>query len=748
MRHKQDCKRGNEKDTLESVEPPSPKIENQGLFTASRHVVEWLKFILVLLIVIEVFLTCINIVGSFDFPWQLAEGDFILDHGHPTKSVLEAYGEVSPQFQNEYIAYEVLIAGINRYTGWTGLCIFFGLLGFSIYLPVLIAFLKSRHRFALIDICLFMLAQFLINMRLAARPELVADVCYVLAGIMLMRWPGKSWSMRQTLVFGLIFCLWSNAHGTFLLGGAMLALWYAQLFLFEWRTLLFTKDFTWLRPGLAAAIGCAINPFGFYRYIQPFELHSLVWGQGTSLEMGPVTSGVALLPLTWTTAAVLALVMRVRERKFYWMIAMLFLLQYLTFISIRYNMFIGLTLLVVTWDGLMHPREPFSPPIFPLAFATARLGLYLYLVVAYSCLCYSILGTKLDMLEDYTQFVYPKSKITTTSSFGWLREHPTQEYYLLSNLAAGSWSQMPATKGIHALIDSGSHRYSDRTNQLYYYSLFSPDIFRQIIAKLNVNAITINSANIYWASILNANPDWQLVHIKTDSQLYLRKSNLTAKAAPPLFSEWEANEEQKEAKDRKAGDPITVPSERILRGLKLRPDSDSLKMLSMASDVVWLEDPQVVYVQEWLDQVPDNLVEEKLNQMGNEMDNSSAGLRILLLLRLRQDQRAADIARQWHPMLLDMGSQDLQMLRAEAFVRAGDTGEARKILDSFWPKPRYSLRWARLCEQVYANDPGSMPPNARLLTGKADESQWLEDTLTTLNQNISRFSTSTSRSTP
>src|SRR5271155_1931464 len=140
------------KDSLEGVEHPSPTIENQGLITASLRVVEWLKFFLVLLIVLEVFLTCINIVGSFDFPWQLAEGDFVLDHGYPTKTVLQAYGEVSPQFQNEYIAYEALIAGVNRYTGWIGLCIFFGLLDFSIYLPCVIAFLRSRYRFSLIDI--------------------------------------------------------------------------------------------------------------------------------------------------------------------------------------------------------------------------------------------------------------------------------------------------------------------------------------------------------------------------------------------------------------------------------------------------------------------------------------------------------------------------------------------------------------------------------------------------------------------
>ncbi len=111
-------------------------------------------------------------------------GRFILDHGYPTKSVLQAYGEISPNFQNEYILYEALIAGVNRLVGWPGLCVFFGLLCFFIFLPCLRAFWWSQDRYSLIDICVFILAQFLIGMRLAARPELVADVCYVGAGIM------------------------------------------------------------------------------------------------------------------------------------------------------------------------------------------------------------------------------------------------------------------------------------------------------------------------------------------------------------------------------------------------------------------------------------------------------------------------------------------------------------------------------------------------------------------------------------
>src|SRR5260221_2893760 len=265
------------------MEDHRPEGGHRELIAIVLGVVERLKIIIVIGLVIEVLLVCCNSIGAFDFPWQLAEGEFILENGHPARSVLQAYGEISPHFANEYILYEVVIAGVNRAAGWIGLCLFFGLLGFLIYLPCLLAFVRSRGRFTLIEICLFLLAQFLINMRLAARPELVAEVCYVAAGIMLARGDGRSWSALQTAGFGLIFCLWSNAHGSFLIGLVMLGLWYGQFFLFNWKTRVFTRNLTWMRPGLATLIGIALNPDGFFRLDQPFQLHSLIWGQATSL---------------------------------------------------------------------------------------------------------------------------------------------------------------------------------------------------------------------------------------------------------------------------------------------------------------------------------------------------------------------------------------------------------------------------------------------------------------------------------
>jgi hypothetical protein len=255
-----------------------------------------------------------------------------------------------------------------------------------------------------------------------------------------------------------------------------------------------------------------------------------------------------------------------------------------------------------------------------------------------------------------------------------------------------------------------------------------------LLSKLNINAVAINKANPSWAPAMNTDPNWQLVQVDTDSQLYLRKENADREANRKLFMQWEAGHPNDASQ---TGD---VAAEIILRGLYLRPDAESLAMLGHTGDVLWIEDPEILYVEEWLQQVPAPLAIKALGEIPGNPSNSQLALRMILLLRLDRGEEATAFARGWHPSRLNLNSQHLEMLRAEALVKAGDLQAARAILESLWPAPRYSLRWARLCEKIYADDPKAMPKNARLLTEMADQAQWQDETLAVLNQNILRLS--------
>jgi hypothetical protein len=710
----------------------SSKRGYQGLIAVSLRIVKRLKNIIAIGLIIEVLLNCFNLISALDFPWQLNEGNFILSHGYFTKSVLQAYGEISPHFENEYILYEIIIAIVNRIAGWTGLCLFFGFVGFLIYVPCLLAFIRSRGRYFMIHLLIFFLAQLIISMRLAARPELIADVCYIVAGTMLVFLQERSWSGLQTFYFGLIFCIWANVHGSFLIGLVMLGLWYGQFFLFNWKAIFFTRDISWIRPGMAALIGSVLNPDGFFRLEQPFKLHSLLWGQATSLEMWPIMTGIVLwLPLTGTLVALITLIIRLQERRNYWMLITLLILQYSTFISNRYAVFIGLSLLIIIWDDIRNIRKSFSPSFFQLPFALSRLMLYFVLTLRLLFLVIFTFEAKWELVKDHEQSIYSESLVTTDSSFVWLQEHPSKSYILLSTIVAGSWAQMPGQEGIHPLIDSGTHRYSDRVNQLYYYLLFSPEAFKLALSKLNVDTIIIGNFNICWAPVLNSNPDWCLTQIKPDSQLYLRKAHHNVSEDQQLFLQWE----QMTRHDFTGYTDISYTS--IIRGFKLRPEEESLQMLLATQDVSWVFDPQISYVKDWLKEVPDNLIRDALKNIGDKTDNFSSGLRILFFLRLSEFKQAMKVARQWNPSRLNTAYQSFQELRAEAFISGGEGEPARKILESFWPQPRYSLRWAKLCEQVYVQDPQNMPENARLLANLTENFPWEENVIDSLNQNIS-----------
>src|SRR5258708_37436862 len=113
-----------------------------------------------------------------------------------------------------------------------------------------------------------------------------------------------------------------------------------------------------------------------------------------------------------------------------------------------------------------------------------------------------------------------------------------------------------------------------------------------------------------------------------DCKLYLLRNNQGVEADWELFLKWEEKTQSRPANPDSS-------SERIMRGLKLRPDRESLNLLLLSSDVTWMADPQIVYMEDWLGQVPDDLAAATLKSVGGKMDNSSAGLRILLLLRVR-----------------------------------------------------------------------------------------------------------------
>jgi hypothetical protein len=313
---------------------------------------------------------------------------------------------------------------------------------------------------------------------------------------------------------------------------------------------------------------------------------------------------------------------------------------------------------------------------------------------------------------------------------------------------AGSWAQMPGWGGIHPFLDSGTARFDDQSDILYYYILFDPKTFAQTLSDLKTNAVILDYYTMPWAAVLNSSPDWKLAYIGNDSQVYLRrKANEATDSQGRRFVDWEFNSRREYGlmvhRPVDAPDIVDKSPYAILRGLKLRPDVESIQILASSRDPKWVCDPQISYLRYWLDQLPDSLVQNALDSIVDRKNKCSYALRILFALRLGQNKLAGDIARDWKIGYLSGQYQDLRLLQAEALVADNDIPAARQIVESLWPQPRFSLRWAHLCHKIYANDPKSEPVNARQLVEMEDRSDWKTAIFNTLNQNILRISTPT-----
>jgi hypothetical protein len=713
---------------------PAQGRTSQRLTTDLLRYTQHLKTIIVLAVICEVILNCFNVITAFDFSWQLTEGQFILSHGYPAHSILHAYGDISPHFVNEYILYEVLIATIHNIFGPIGLIALFGLISMLIYGPCLFVFYKSRNRFPIAILLLFFICQFVLNLRMAARPELLAYPCFIALGTILLSHRSASWSGRETAGTGFLFFIWANAHSSFFIGLGMLGLWFCQIMLLHWRSLIQTRDRTFIQPMLAALLGSALNPFGLFRFVQPFELHGLLWGQATSREMWPLPPRLEWLPLICTFVAIMILLICKNKEAPYWLIITVLGLQYLTFKSNRYGVFIALSLLIAIGYWLTSTPQHSPQAASTIILSAYKLCIHCFLAVATCFLIGFILAAKKSAIETQSRYLDPNTLLGTNASFFWLKERSTEHYFLLSSLGVNSWAQLPDVQNIYPLLDSGTHRFSDGVNRLYYYSLFHPETFKLVLSMLHVNAIIVGSSNIYWAPILNRYRDWRLAQIDSDSQLYLRRSQDDMATNVELFSQWES------ASGRGSSNVKDSSAEDIIRGIGIRPDKDSLQMLQETHDASWMFDPQITYIRDWLNQLRDDLVEDALKTIDDKSENSATGLKILFRLRLKQYQQAAEIARTWNPSLLDAGFQDMQELRAEAFDFAGDQKAARRTIECLRPEPRYSLRWAELCQLIYSDDPKAMPENARLLVDLTQDSAWEDKVIAGLNQNIIRLS--------
>ena len=155
-----------------------------------------------------------------DFWWHLKMGEIILDTGAiPRSDIFSSLSFGRPMVAHEWLS-EVVFASIYRLFGYAGLTVIWGMLA-ALSLYVVYRTCRIRGLDALPAVIASALATRLTLLGAGVRPQIFTVVGTSLVVWVLTRVTREGWSRWMSGV-PVLFCLWANAHGGYILGIGLL----------------------------------------------------------------------------------------------------------------------------------------------------------------------------------------------------------------------------------------------------------------------------------------------------------------------------------------------------------------------------------------------------------------------------------------------------------------------------------------------------------------------------------------------
>jgi hypothetical protein len=694
---------------------------------ATRRISCVLVSLLIFLTTATVALICFRPIGSPDFWWQLAEGRETLATQRVNNRPLAAFGSPASPFSNEYVVYEVLIALFHNAIGLSGLRILFGMVNILPFLLVAGVWINYRQTFQLSHWFCLVLAVALLFVRLRQRPEIVGSALFVSLGLMLLLRGFPTYvSWFHCFIVGLILCLWSNFHSSFIIGLGIVGLWAFET---VWRNRA-GQDLK--RTGLSALCfvaialaGAIINPAGLNRLWAPLFLQTNFWSIAITDEMWP-------LPLHWYWVMAMIIFFgsylwfysRSEQRPF-WLLAALFATALLALASQRHVNLLGCVMLLLLAFRLISDPEPVesgpenilllaSRMIFPLA-SVAVLLVVLFLLArnesknwqrgewAISNQHYAP-----DALED-------------------LHSRELQGTPFLAGIMVSAYAQGKPEYQLRPLMDTGLSRFSDDTAKFFFYLDRQPPALRLALSYLKTPYVIVNDQNAHWAAVLNSIPDWSVVFVSANGLLYRRHDgavrNLTALKESIRKVVQELQQEKK----------ITTAS---FYTMGLLAPEETINLLRIA-EPTWWHEPSINFVLDWLNNVPVITLNEAMTRLSTK-DPSQLRLRLILALRLGLLDEAKALSRS-----SKLSARDLEdaVLQAEVLFSAANPCVSREILSSIFPRRRWSVRLAETVNRMkvlcrVTPDEAFVSPKIGELVWSKELELWMRNMSDQLNQGI------------
>jgi len=205
-----------------------------------------------------------------DTYWHLAAGEWMIDHRRVlTVDVFSHTYLGRPWLSHEWLA-EVLMAGVYRLGGWTGLVTLFGLAA-----AATVGVVGARLRQTLSPITILVALVLVLGLlapSLLTRPHLLALPLLALWTVILLR--ARDAQAAPSLLTPLLMLLWANLHASYALGLGVMAV-FAFEALVDGRQKAWPVIRAWAPVGLLSLAAAMLTPHGPAGLLYPFQTSAM-----------------------------------------------------------------------------------------------------------------------------------------------------------------------------------------------------------------------------------------------------------------------------------------------------------------------------------------------------------------------------------------------------------------------------------------------------------------------------------------
>jgi len=630
----------------------SPSIRLTSLLARSKGIV-W--FFLLLNVALYFF-------RPLSFPdvwWQWDDGRRIVHHATPAPHL--TFGDPAVKFTDEYAVFESVLYLTAAAGG-------FGLLAVGYWVATtapfwaaaMIAFRRSRQTgalaFALMAVCLILAGY------IQQRPAVVGNLFLFMLAIGLLRPENFLRRGAGMIALGILFCLWSDTHSSYVIGLGTLGLFLAERVFREGRKSL---PPALLLLGLAV-LATALHPDGFGRWVFTLDQYRDRWGYVISSEMGPPSLPFQALIVAGFCVG-LYLYFQSRQQVWWWL-AVTTVMTLMSLSSYRFSNHLAALLLVsLAFHGRAAAEE--GPPARTIAMIGGNCLLSTFLIVAALAELFLIL----PMGQRKQPWIGPA--VSSTELIDQLGAPPRA---ILADAVVGSYAYYRGN--LVTLNDTGMARYAPDTKRYYYYLYKNPAAFGLALDRLHVNEAVVSHRDYMWAAVLNGRNDWRLTRITSQGLLYERV---------PATALSEAEKKALDGfLDRADG------AARLAFAVRLLPDTETLGFLRARDP--YFDEGIYVALREALSLIPVEAVRKFYDH--SDATQLRTTIRLLLLERLGRVQEAGALAGHW--TLHGIGGAE-EVPRAQALLEAGDLNGARVALEIVYPRPAVSPAYQTLRAQLF-----------------------------------------------